>query len=96
MADVHSFTQKRPLSRRRFLRIAAAAGSGTIVGLNLIGGSASGATAKVPKQTVNYQQTPKGQARCGTCSFFQAPSGCSYVEGPINPSGWCTLYHAKG
>ena len=95
MADVHSLTQK-PLSRRRFLRLGAAAGSGAAIGLNLIGGSASAAAAKMPKQTVNYQQTPNGQARCGTCSFFQAPSGCTYVDGPINPSGWCVLYRSKG
>lgn len=96
MADVHSLTQKRPLSRRRFLGIGAAAGSGAIIGLSLVGGSSSAATAKMSKQTVNYQPSPKGQARCGTCSFFQAPSACSYVEGPINPSGWCTLFRAKG
>ncbi len=94
MADAHPFTQN-PLSRRCFLRLGAAAGSGAAIGLNLIGGSASATTTKVPKQTVNYQQTPKGQARCATCSFFQAPSGCSYVDGPINPSGWCVLYQSK-
>lgn len=95
MANEHASVQE-PLSRRRFLRFGAAAGSGAVIGLGLIGGSSAAATAKVPKQTVSYQQTPKGQARCGTCSFFQAPSGCNYVEGPINPSGWCTLYQAKG
>jgi hypothetical protein len=94
VADVYSLTQK-PLSRRRFLRLGTAAGSGAVIGLNLIGGAASAATAKVAKQAVNYQQTPRGQARCGTCSFFQAPSGCTYVNGPINPSGWCVLYQPK-
>lgn len=53
------------------------------------------ATAKVAKQTVDYQMTPKGQARCGTCSFFQAPSGCNFVNGPISPTGWCMLYKTK-
>jgi hypothetical protein len=82
------------VSRRRFLRLGAAAGGGAVLGIASIG-SASAETAKVAKQTVSYQGTPKGQARCATCSFFQAPSSCNYVNGPINPSGWCMLYHAK-
>lgn len=94
MVDVQSRARK-PLSRRRLLHIGALAGGGA-VGLGLFGPSfANAATAKVSQQTVNYQQTPKGLARCGACSFFQAPSSCNYVEGPINPSGWCTLYRAK-
>lgn len=94
MADKHSFAQNL-LTRRRFLRVGVAASGGAAIGLGLVGVPAPAAAAKVSKQTVGYQQVPKGQARCGTCSFFQAPSGCNYVEGPINPSGWCTLYHAK-
>lgn len=92
MADARYCTRK-PLSRRRFLRVGAVAGGGTILGL--MGIPAPAATAKVSKQTVGYQQTPKGAARCATCSFFQAPSGCNYVEGPINAAGWCMLYQPK-
>lgn len=95
MVDAHSFTL-RPLSRRRFLRSSAVAGGGAVVGFGLLGSSsANAATAKVSKQTVGYQPMPKGPARCGACSFFQAPASCNYVEGPINPLGWCTLYRAK-
>ncbi len=86
---------KNPLSRRRFLWSSAAAGCGALFCLSLFGGAARAAAAKVSKETAGYQQSPKGQAHCGTCSFFQAPSGCSFVEGPINPSGWCMLYRAK-
>lgn len=94
MVDAHSYTPK-PLSRRRFLRAGAIAGGG-VVGLGFLGPQVANAeTTKVAKQTVGYQQSPKGPAHCATCSFFQAPSSCNYVEGPINPSGWCTLYHAK-
>jgi anaerobic selenocysteine-containing dehydrogenase len=82
------------VSRRRFLRLGVVAGGGTVLGI-AGAGSAAAATAKVAKQTVSYQGTPKGPARCGTCSFFQAPSSCNYVDGPINPSGWCVLYRAK-
>jgi hypothetical protein len=84
----------KPVSRRNFLRVATA-GGGAMLGMSLIGAPAAAATSKVPKQTVNYQPSPKGQARCGTCAFFQAPSGCNYVDGPINPNGWCVLYKAR-
>ena len=83
------------LSRRNFLHMAGA-GGGAMLGIGLIGARATAATSKVPKQTVNYQPKPNGQARCGSCAFFQAPSGCNYVDGPINPDGWCMLYKARG
>ena len=95
MADARSYIPK-PVTRRRFLHFGAVAGGGAAIGLGFFGPSfADAETAKVPKQTVSYQQTPKGQARCGTCAFFQAPSSCNYVEGSINPTGWCMLYRAK-
>lgn len=83
------------VSRRRFLILGAGAG-GAIAGLGLLGPRAEAATAKVSKQTVSYQQGPKGEAHCGTCSFFQAPGSCNYVDGPISPAGWCVLYKKKG
>ena len=83
------------LSRRNFLHMASASG-GAMLGIALIGAPAAAATSKVPKQTVNYQPKPNGQARCGNCAFFQAPSGCNYVDGSINPNGWCMLYKANG
>jgi len=95
MADAYPYARE-PLARRHFLRLGAVACGGAAIGVGLFGPPfADAATAKVSKQTVGYQQTPKGQARCGTCSFFQAPSSCNYVDGPINQSGWCTLYKAK-
>ena len=93
MTDNQPLSDKQ-VSRRHFLHIGAAASGGAILGLAAIG-SAKAATAKVAKQTVSYQPTPKGPARCATCSFFQAPSSCNYVDGPINSSGWCMLYHAR-
>lgn len=95
MVDTHSCTLE-PLSRRRLLRLGALAGGGAVIGLGLFEGpAANAAAAKVSKQTAGYQQSPKGSARCATCSFFEAPSSCNFVEGPINPTGWCTLYRAK-
>lgn len=83
------------VSRRRFLVLGAGAG-GAIASLELFGPRVEAATAKVSKQTVSYQQNPKGEARCGTCSFFEAPGSCNYVDGSISPAGWCVLYKKKG
>lgn len=83
------------ISRRSFLVLGAGAG-GAAACLGLPGARVEAATAKVSKQTVSYQQSPKGEARCGTCSFFQAPGSCNYVDGPISPTGWCVLYKQRG
>ena len=84
---------KPQVSRRTFLRVGALTGGGAILGL---GSAADAAASKVAKGTVDYQASPKGQAHCSNCAFFQAPSSCNYVNGPIIPSGWCVLYKAKG
>jgi hypothetical protein len=94
VTDDHAFGEKS-CSRRNFLHMAGA-GGGAVLGIGLIGSRAAAAASKVPKQTVSYQPSPKGQARCGSCAFFEAPSACNYVDGPINPNGWCVLYKAKG
>jgi anaerobic selenocysteine-containing dehydrogenase len=83
---------KSHISRRSFLHAGAVAGSGAILGL---ASSARAASAKVAKETVSYQPSPKGPAHCAACSYFQAPSGCNFVNGPISPSGWCVLFKAK-
>lgn len=82
---------KPRVSRRTFLHAGAAAG-GAILGF---ASTAPAATAKVAKETVNYQPSPKGPAHCAACTYFQAPSGCNFVNGPISPSGWCVLFKAK-
>lgn len=81
------------VSRRAFLYAGAAAGGGAVFGLTAT--TSSAATAKVAKETVSYQMSPKGPARCGTCAYFQAPSACNFVNGPISPTGWCMLYKTK-
>jgi hypothetical protein len=92
----HDDSSDENISRRRFLRMGAVAGTGAVFGAGLVGSRADAATAKVPKQTVSYQGAPKGASRCATCSFFEAPASCNYVDGPISPSGWCMLYQPKG
>jgi len=83
---------KPRISRRSFLRAGAVASGGAILGL---ASTSTVATAKVAKQTVNYQPSPKGPAHCAACTYFQAPAGCNFVNGPISPSGWCVLFKAK-
>ena len=84
---------KPQVSRRTFLRAGAATGGGVVLGL---GSATQAAASKVAKETVNYQNGPKGQAHCGNCAYFQAPSSCQFVNGSIIPAGWCMLYKAKG
>ena len=82
-----------PLSRRRFLGVAAV-GGGAIIANGLIGSSAA-AAGKMPQKAVNYQSTPKGKLRCDNCSLWQPPSACKLVQGPIAAAGWCILYKPK-
>jgi hypothetical protein len=51
--------------------------------------------AKMSKADALYQDGPKGDQSCANCSFFQAPSTCGVVEGPVAASGWCKLYQKK-
>lgn len=82
-----------PCSRRRFLHIGVLAGGSAALGVALP--AAANGTSKVAKQTVSYQPTPRGPSHCASCSFFQGPASCNYVDGPISPSGWCVLYQPR-
>jgi len=42
-----------------------------------------------------YQDAPKGDQRCDTCTLFLPDSGCKIVDGTIRPEGWCKFYVAK-
>jgi hypothetical protein len=54
-------------------------------------GTATPAYAKVPQKTVKYQDTPKGEQACESCSLFEAPSSCKTVDGTVSPKGWCMV-----
>ncbi len=62
---------------------------------------AASADAKSPQSAVQYQDQPKGSAKCSGCKFFVAGSDtkakghCQVVAGDINPNGWCVVYSAK-
>ena len=52
--------------------------------------------AKVDKQTVQYQERPKGDRSCANCVHFDADSQtCALVAGDISPQGWCSLWAGK-
>jgi hypothetical protein len=50
------------------------------------------AAAKLAQAAASYQDEPKDDQRCGSCSLFQRPSSCQIVEGTISPSGWCKFW----
>ena len=50
---------------------------------------------KIPKETVQYQETPKDGAECDKCVNWVAPNGCTIVAGEIHPKGWCVAYAPK-
>ncbi len=62
---------------------------------------AASADAKSPQSAVQYQDKPKGSAKCSGCKFFKpgkdatAKGSCSVVAGDISPDGWCVVYSAK-
>ena len=92
MSDEPRFNA-RQISRRDFLRVAAAS-SGAVVGLGIVSTPAA-ASNKMAQKAVNYQPTPKGKQRCDNCSLWQPPGSCKLVQDPIAASGWCVLYKAK-
>lgn len=86
------------LSRRAVLRAALMLGCGLFVPITLMSTPASAADAakKVAKAGVKYQNQPKGEQKCGTCTnYIAASKTCKRVEGPINPDGWCILWAKK-
>lgn len=51
--------------------------------------------AKMPKETAQYQDSPKNGEKCADCVHFVEGDECKLVEGEISPEGWCTLFQAK-
>lgn len=77
------------LRRRTVLR-------GAVLALAGLGaGSLAAQAKKIPQKAATYRDKPMGKARCDNCTLWQSPASCKLVEGPISPSGWCSLYSAK-
>src|SRR5581483_3759937 len=54
------------------------------------------AEAKSSKSAAEYRARPSGGERCGKCTMFRPPHGCTAVAGSITPMGWCKYFEAKG
>ena len=82
-------TWSAPISRRALLEGVAYVGGVTTV---LATVAVQPAQAKMAQKAVRYQASPKGGQQCSNCKLFTPPNGCTAVEGPIRPSGWCAIY----
>jgi hypothetical protein len=51
----------------------------------------SKASPKKTKEETNYR-TGNSRRRCGICTMFVKPDGCTAVSGIIRPFGDCDLY----
>ncbi len=66
--------------------------------LLMLGAAAAGlslttlAQAKSSKAAAAYRGAPNGRQSCANCSYFNPPSGCSVVSGPVSARGWCNLW----
>jgi len=84
----------RKLSRRSLLgRATLLAGAG--LAASLMPTKHAFAQQKAKKETVKYQDTPKGDQRCSNCSQFTPPASCKVVDGAINPNGYCIVWVKK-
>lgn len=78
----------RPQARRRVLSLALKLiGAGLALGLG-----ARPAAAKSSKAAAAYRGSPNGRQSCANCSYFDPPSGCSVLRGPVSARGWCNLW----
>jgi hypothetical protein len=50
---------------------------------------------KASKESVNYQDNPKGNEKCSNCTMWRPPNACTSVKGKICPDGWCKLHKYK-
>ena len=64
-------------------------GATATVGLGL---GAAPAQAKSSQAAAAYRGAPNGRQRCANCSWFEAPSGCGVVRGPVSANGWCNQW----
>ena len=53
------------------------------------------AQQKISQALAKYQLTPNNEYHCEVCANFQPPNSCKFVQGEINPKGWCQLFTPK-
>jgi hypothetical protein len=81
-------TPGKGCGRRRALKLLGA----TIAATGLSALSGGTAEAKTSQGAVAYRGSPKGRQSCANCSWFEPPSGCGVVRGPVSSRGWCSLW----
>lgn len=80
----------RPMSRRQLIRVSVAGAFGSA--------AAACSTLGLPriaKVSAGYEDRSKNDKHCAGCEHFQAPNGCTVVEGVISPRGLCRYYLPK-
>ncbi len=86
-------------SRRSFLKTATLLAGVAAVPVTFM--SQEAFAAKVAKASMQYQDTPKGDAHCSKCVQFipgksaTAKGTCKVVEGAVSPDGWCLAFTPK-
>ena len=78
-------TRSMTLSRRALLSACGAAPALLAVG-------AFAAPPKVSQASVAFQNTPRGDKKCGNCRLFEKPESCLDVQGPITEHCSCRIW----
>ena len=90
-----------PMSRKRrhaLVRGVALAGSWLLV---FSAGMRPAAAQKSSKASLSYQEHPHDGKKCADCKHFTPGSGapgagtCDIVDGPIQPTAWCTAFSPR-
>lgn len=89
-------------SRRKLLKSAGVATLGLVAAPDLLLSRVARADSRhpgdVPKNAVQYQDTPKGNQKCSNCRAFipgptpSAKGHCTIVAGKVSPHGWCSAW----
>jgi hypothetical protein len=69
-----------------------------VAGTFVIAQSAQAQSATPAKQSqidALYHDKPKNGQLCGICNYFQPPTDCQKVVGPVRPTGWCKNFQKK-
>ncbi len=62
------------------------------LGALFVAGCAKLGLPKAEKSTAGYHERSRSASHCHDCVHFEAPHGCSLVEGSINPLGVCNYF----
>lgn len=76
-------------ARRRAIALLGA--TALFSGLSALPGARQ-AQAKTSQAAAAYRNSPKGRQSCANCSWFEGPSSCGVVKGPVSSRGWCALW----